>query len=865
MDPKATGALQKARQERAKGQYQKALKRIDDAIAKFGEAEPLSLEAIATALEGGEVIKAIQYGKRAMKVHRNSERAVLEIFTDTVRDGGDPAIVKYLLETYLQWSRFDDARELLESQPERLMRELLQRTRTKNKTLRSAIRGGVAVSQELLVNTSCEIMLSLRLEMLQDAAETAVELVDRDDKLADRFSRLFSPLGKQYTDSGWIRYANACCLATDGNFDEAAALFIQAARLDPDAGNVSLDRIRHIEKRVAPQPESIRLALVAILIGDRSYDRAAELLNEWLDADTERWTRIPQLLGDRVSEFAADHDLTFMHFNSLLRTEGMVEAVKAAERISQDDAGRARLYSVLEPRYREQDLHPDLRFLFGSIALQEGYTDDAVKALEAHAASSGAAAQTVIRFLESYRNDSRVAGLIERVGTTIATPQSGASSSSDTSGFELQEAADFAAPKPAPGASFRDELDLQPVSPKPFANQGLGNRQEFSLDEIDQDIAVTGESAPAAPAMRERELTFDDEDHSAASAEPTWDRESHVHNVADQLSVSGARTFFHIDDHVEPEPAPATPVTPVTPVAPVAPVAPVKEPEPEVPSDNELISNVDEVLEGAEDPARESVVEAAAPDEVNTDDVAVDETAAAPNEVTIDDAVVDETVAAPDFDPDLDDDIELVLAAPDDEHVAQRNDEPETHEGLSTATDERDDIKHTEPTTEDSAVPELAADAPFDEQFQRYLDGGLSAAHAIDLAEMASETGRFDELRELLYCETDDEQLGIRKQLLAAEYHLGNDQPRLALEVIAAVPRTSLDKGRNKTLSLLTAECHRALQNFEAANRVYNDLMREHPYAEDISALAKANYADFLKSQCGSAAVLSKTTSLNLD
>ena len=112
MDSKVTSALEKSLQDKAKGNYQRALRRLTDALGKFPDEVELYLEAADVCLEGGESLQATQYLKKAQVRFRKEKDRLDSFAIEKLAKLHDPVLGKFLVELFIKRRELTAAAEV---------------------------------------------------------------------------------------------------------------------------------------------------------------------------------------------------------------------------------------------------------------------------------------------------------------------------------------------------------------------------------------------------------------------------------------------------------------------------------------------------------------------------------------------------------------------------------------------------------------------------------------------------------------------------------------------------------------------------------------------------------------------------------
>src|SRR5262245_8210332 len=148
MNDKALAAQQKARQERKRGHYDKAVKRLEQAIAQHPDELELYLDAVDACIEGGEVVQATTFLKTVQEKFAKDKDRVAEFVRDKLAAVHDPALARCVVENAVKRRDLESALQHLEQIPDHVARDMVARAKTKKQSLKSASHGGYSLRSE---------------------------------------------------------------------------------------------------------------------------------------------------------------------------------------------------------------------------------------------------------------------------------------------------------------------------------------------------------------------------------------------------------------------------------------------------------------------------------------------------------------------------------------------------------------------------------------------------------------------------------------------------------------------------------------------------------------------------------------------
>jgi tetratricopeptide (TPR) repeat protein len=305
MDNKVSSALEKALQEKNKGHYRRALKRLTEVLDNHRDEIELYLELADVCLEGGESLHATQHLKKAYSRFANDKDKIDSFARDKLKSLGDPILGKFLMEQSIKRRELDWACEALEGLQDRTIRELLQRTRTKKQTLNSAASGGHALKSELVMNVLSEALLCLRLGRFKESVRSFIQILDEKPVENEVLEPFFGGLEKKFPKAGRIRFAYACSLIYAQQYDKAMSRLVQSVTMEPKLAKDALERLRELTETFETPPDSLQDALVEILVAKGDVLRAGEILQESLADNPEKSKRVIEMMAPHVEELTA--------------------------------------------------------------------------------------------------------------------------------------------------------------------------------------------------------------------------------------------------------------------------------------------------------------------------------------------------------------------------------------------------------------------------------------------------------------------------------------------------------------------------------------------------------------------------------
>jgi len=499
MDSKAKSILEKALQEKSRGNYDKALKRISDTINKFPDEFDLYIEAADVCIASGESMQASQYLKRAHSKFTNDRDKVLNFARDKVRTENDPVLGKYVLELTVKNRDLDDAYECLEDLQDRAIRDLLQRTRTKRQSMNSASSGGYSLKGEMVHNALCEALMCLRLGRLKEAARGLRQILDEKPVENETLEPFLAGLEKRMSKSGRIRLLYARSLIIAQHVHKAMQRVVTAARFDSSLVSECLELVREASENAADNPECIDRALVELLLIEGDVTRAAELLASRLDEKPDESKDIMDQIRPHLEKFEDTLVLHYVYMDAAFNAELPASIVKILKGLQNEDSHRADLLQWLTTKSKENFLPVELMLIQGEMAIQEKDYDLAVEVLTAICHNSP--------------NDAPVAlAMAERQMQSAPTLKKF---------FEMQskESADVGAAREASDDGF----DFEHFENKEFSFAATAKPEEIEIEhEEPSDSTISDQAA----LDDDHDEDYDDEDDSDDGVDSDFDNSS---------------------------------------------------------------------------------------------------------------------------------------------------------------------------------------------------------------------------------------------------------------------------------------------------------------------------------------------------
>jgi len=533
MNDKSSTIIEKARQERKRAQFTRALKRLEQGIAAYPTELGLYLEAIDTALEGGELLTATNLLKTVQDKFAKERESVQQFVREKLRTVHDPTLARCAVEDAVKRRDLEGALDMLTDVPEHTIRELINRARKKAESLKSAA-GAYGLRGEAVVNELTNAILSARLGNIDEAMTTFEKVIDEKPVEHRALDTFLAGLATKYPKSGCVRQARACALIAGANEIDAIHLFIEAARLEPARAATSIERLRAVLEK-ATHPDKVRHALAEIQLLSGDIDGAEQTLRDYLHNNPDNARDVIMLVRPFIDPARGLNACTWLALEQSLALDQSSLALELMRPI-QAAGHTTELLQWL-------DEHPlpsppaEIRIFHASLVLELKQFERAAGMLGDVCAAAPQDIPAVMTLIERYRNADASLDLLHKKYAPVEESPAVSESSNDDEGFQSFEANEFRLEKSADAPASSSNTPA--VKPKPRFNSS-----PFSSQSNENE---SSSSRANKPFIERTELSFDDDGTVHREDDSNEITEEHVTNVAQKLYEVGAAAFFHID------------------------------------------------------------------------------------------------------------------------------------------------------------------------------------------------------------------------------------------------------------------------------------------------------------------------------
>jgi len=812
MSSKIAGILSKVQQERRRGDFPKALKRLDDELKKFPDDIVLYREAIDVSLEAGESLRATRYVKAAQNRVPGDGEDIWQYCLAKIESFNDPILCKSMVDIAIKKRELELASEVLEHLKDHTAEELLQRTRTKRQSFSSA--SNQAFRSELTANSLAEALLCVRSKRYQDAARVFVRILDDKPVEHQVLTPYLTVLQKKLPRKGGIAYALGCSLLVSEKYQKAISMIIHGISLAPTNADDAFPRIEGLKDVESVPNDSVELALAKLTIFQGGAPSAAARLRKLLENDD---TKAPDVLGvlePHVEEPGENTFLNYLYIEAALMAGDNGRAINQIKNIYQERQNHADLLAWLDSKSQEQTMTADVLSTYAELALEQ---------------------QMYEKSIEVFRE------LISRQP------------------HEVHRVKDLVAPhrKNAVMAEFWNQLE-GPQEKRPAADDGFSiehyGSRDFTLDNSEtvapqhsatEKTAVPPATKPTPEAMeikRDEQPTADDslgQTTSDVRQTDTFEREGELDLRNAGLGPSDADLDSVLDKASSPRFS--------------RPAGIELDGYGDAFQDEQPEKERDEIRDLSRDEQRNASMS-------ESEDEGDDDPGA---------AVIDEIYGQEEPEPLSEEEIEKESVVLDEEQAPWlpngpdvANDSPAEESptvillgGSETPGNELSDEQDRENVVDDNR-------SDYRKRYQSFKNGDLNNDEIIELIEEAARLGHMRHMKDLLTFIPENVAQETKRKYYLAEYYLHDDQPVAALVILRTVNINGLGKEERKAFLLKNAFCYQQLNRFEAAQSVYLRMASEFPDFEAAEHMAKLNYERHLETSASGALALEKISSL---
>lgn len=466
MNPKASSILEKARDERRRSQFKKALARVEEGIEKFPKELRLYTEAIDVAMEAGESLKAIQNFKRSQRALPDD---VFELWTFTVEKVAtynDPIVGRFMIEHAIRSGDLPAAHSILQNLGDDAAGDLLERMRTKKKAMSAASGPRGAGGDEVVAYALAEALIHLRLGRLGEAAEGLIRVIEENPGRSRMIEPFLLDIEKEHGSKGEAVFAVACCHLACGRIEKALENLMRAARRAPALTAKVIEKIESMDDHPELPLDRRHLKLAELHRAQGDNARAAVLASAVLERNRAMAGEVVEVLKPAVESAGGDLAVDFVFIRAASAAGMKDTALSHLRKIHRLPEHKSRLIEWMEAQSQSDQLSAEFQLFFAETALSEGLHGKAVEILK-ELLSRGVDAQGDVRdLLSRYQSVPFIQQFYnERFGASSQRCRS-------TREFERYDDAGFSsAVEPLPTSVPSDEEDTARMPAADFASK----------------------------------------------------------------------------------------------------------------------------------------------------------------------------------------------------------------------------------------------------------------------------------------------------------------------------------------------------------------------------------------------------------
>lgn len=420
MNNKTASALEKILALKSKGNFTKAIEKIDELIKKNPEDSDLYVEGMDLCLESGETLKAWNFFKTASSAGPACGEKVWTFAKEKVKTQNDLVLAKLLIEQAIRKRDLENGRQVAYNLENHSAKELLKRIQVKKKSLQSSLGGDGAPKGELLVNLFSEALLLLRVGRTKEAARTFVHILDQKPIENEALEAFFGNLEKSSPANSSIYYALGCCYLVSEKYRKAIHHFNQSIHANQAFLDEVIERIEDMRHTDRPLPEDLELVLAEAFLMKGALGEAAGLMMHVLGQQPERAGMVFDLASRYGSRREESRELDYPYIEAAILAKQGPRAIERIRAIYEDRDTNTALMDWLDRKYTEHLLPSDIMILYGEIALAQGMFEQAAGILADVADMSPIDVPAVCRLLDPYlQRAQELRGLHDRLSKQL--------------------------------------------------------------------------------------------------------------------------------------------------------------------------------------------------------------------------------------------------------------------------------------------------------------------------------------------------------------------------------------------------------------------------------------------------------------
>jgi len=365
--------LKKVEQERSKGQLERALTRLKEAMALDPRSFELAREAAELCFGLGRTLEGTNILRAAMKRAPSDRPVALEMLEREFAANKLPELAETLYDSYLSLPDYDRARDVVTGLAEGERTKLLAKLHGKVAAAAQEAPSDVARLAGLLLAESLALSA---MERSTDVAATLTRMLDLDTSQTDVVGRLCKLELRQSPNCPEVQLLLARCYIQVQKPELAAEHLVgagQDARLRSQALQLA---------DAAGSSAAMARVRAELLLAEAQYGPAAAALAVYLQADEHHAAAIRHVLEGVPGATQATPELRLLYARVLARTGASRLALKELTEARGKGIDGAAALAVVDELLAADTRSVDLQLCKARWSLEAGSVDAAVEAFE---------------------------------------------------------------------------------------------------------------------------------------------------------------------------------------------------------------------------------------------------------------------------------------------------------------------------------------------------------------------------------------------------------------------------------------------------------------------------------------------------
>lgn len=314
--------LKKVEQDRSKGNDEKALQRLKEALAREPRQYPLAREAADICFQTGRSIEGVSILRTAMKRCPSDRADALALAREEFQRGRQLEIGELLYDACLAKPDFAEARDVVEYLAEPDRENLLHKLQSKLKALREDAPeerrrlAGLFMAQGVALSA---------MQRSVDAAACFDRVLDADPNATETIGRLSKEELQRNGRCAPVSTVLGRCYLGIGEYERAAEQFLNVS-----ADAVCRSRVLHLLQEV-PKQRALQEVRAYMLLLEKHFDAAQEALEELLNQSPGSDDVVRRILESVPDAAHATAGLRRLLARVLAGTEASERAVRELE------------------------------------------------------------------------------------------------------------------------------------------------------------------------------------------------------------------------------------------------------------------------------------------------------------------------------------------------------------------------------------------------------------------------------------------------------------------------------------------------------------------------------------------------------